>query len=219
MAIRERYQHDLAELQQRLLELGDLVDKTIVRALWVLNHKDIDAARRLIDDDTTIDDIRYAIEDQALGLIARQQPLARDLRIITALSDLASELERIGDYAEGIAEIVIRNPTSTTLAPPYQLDKMANAARDMLRQSMRAVAERDAEAGERLQRADDHVDTLYQQIFQEMLIAMREDPDQSEAATYFIWAAHNLERIADRTVNIGERAAFIATGTLTPRRS
>ena len=218
MAIRGHYEHDIADLERRLLALGEMVDRAIVNAIWALMHHDIGGARRVIANDTAIDEQRYEIEEQALRLIARQQPLAGDLRAISSWMGLASELERIGDYAEGLAAVVVRTADLPVLEPPPLLNQMATEARMMLRKAIHAIVARDASAAEQMERADDHVDELYSRVLRELLAVMREHPDLSETATYLLWAAHNLERIADRTVNIAERAVFIATGTLVPYR-
>ena len=214
MAIRGHYEHDLADLQRRLLWLAEPVEQAIVRAVWALMNADAAAARRVIAGDTTIDSLRYDLEEYALRLIVRGQPFAGDLRTISAFMSLAAELERIGDYAEGIAKIVLRRAALPKLKVPAILNEMAGAARAMLQQGLRALVERDATAVERLERADDTVDQLYRQLSADLMALMREEPLQIEAALYLLWAAHNLERIADRTVNIAERAAFVATGTL-----
>ena len=218
MAIRGHYEHDIADLERRLLALGEMVDRAIVNAIWALMHHDVGGARRVIANDTAIDEQRYEIEEQALRLIARQQPLAGDLRAISSWMGLASELERIGDYAEGLAAVVVRTADLPVLEPPLLLEQMAIEARMMLRKAIHAIVARDATAAEQMERADDHVDELYSRVLRELLAVMREHPDLSETATYLLWAAHNLERIADRTVNIAERAVFIATGTLVPYR-
>lgn len=214
MTIRGRYEHDIAVLQRRFLALGDLVDRAIGNAVWALVHHDVSGARRVIANDTVVDEQRYTLEEEALLLIARQQPLARDLRVISTWMGLASELERIGDYAEGIAAVAVRTAGLPVLEPSPLLNQMANEARVMLRNAIHAIVVRDATAAERMERADDHIDELYTLVLRDLLTIMREHPDLSETATYLLWAAHNLERIADRTVNIAERAAFIATGTL-----
>ena len=218
MAIRGHYQHNFAELERRLLALGEMVDRAIVQAVWALMHRDIGGARRVIANDTAIDEQRYEIEEQALRLIARQQPLAGDLRAISSWIGLASELERIGDYAEGLAAIVVRTADLPALESPPLLKEMAAEARAMLRTAIDAVVARDVSAAERMERADDRVDEMYSRVLRELLEVMRDHPERSESATYLLWAAHNLERIADRTVNIAERAVFIATGTLAPVR-
>jgi phosphate transport system protein len=218
MLIRGNYEHSIADLQRRLVALGDLVDTAIIKSLWALRDHDVAAARRVIANDTAIDEQRYELEEQALRLIARQQPLAGDLRAISSWMGLASELERIGDYAEGIAAVTVRIAELPVLELSPLFSQMANEARAMLKDAIQAIVDRDATAAERLERADDHVDALYEQVLRQLLAIMRDQPELSETATYLLWAAHNLERIADRTINIAERAAFIATGTIAPTR-
>ncbi|MDQ5852614.1 MAG: phosphate signaling complex protein PhoU, partial [Chloroflexota bacterium] len=169
MTIRAHYEHDLAELQRRLLSLGETVERSIVSAVWALMHRDASAARRVVRDDAVIDELRYDLEEHALRLLALQQPLASDLRTISALMGLASELERIGDYAEGIAAVVLRSAALADFEAPPLVYQMAQEARAMLRTALQAVVERDAGAVERLERADDQVDDLYQQVLQELL--------------------------------------------------
>lgn len=210
MAIRAQYEQQLQALHQQLLWLSQTVEQAIVRATWALLHRDAAAARQSIAGDRAINELRYDLEDQALLLIARQQPSAGDLRQLSALISVASELERIGDYAEGISKIVLRSEALPPIQPPHVIHEMAQTAREMLRLAIHAVTERDPSARERLETIDDQVDQLYQRALALLIASMREAPAQIEAATYLLWAAHNLERIADRTVNIAERAAFIA---------
>ena len=139
--------------------------------------------------------------------------------MVSTLMGLASEMERIGDYAEGIAAIVLRGAELLPGNVPPSFGEMAQRARDMLGIATRAITERDAGAVARLEQADDEVDRMYRDTVQELLKIMRDQPQRSEAATYLVWATHNLERIADRTVNIAERASFVATGILVPTRS
>ncbi len=218
MSIRGNYDHSIADLQGRLLALGELVDHAIVRAVWALTERNVSGAQRVIANDTLIDEQRYELEEHALKLIARQQPIAGDLRAISAWMGLASELERIGDYAEGIASVVLRTVDLPQLELSPLLSEMASEARAMLKDATQAIVTPDSDAAHRLEHADDHVDALYERVLRELLTTMREQPDLSETATYYLWAAHNLERIADRTVNIAERAGFIATGLLAPQR-
>ena len=208
---------DLADLQQHLLRLAEAVDRAIVGATWALAHRDTDEAQRVIDGDAAIDELRYALEQDAILLLAGQQLLADDARAISAMMLIAAELERMGDHAGGIATIVLRSVELPSMGMPAALGQMAHKAREMLQHAIRAVIQRDTEAAVRLGRIDDTIDRLYQRVQWEALPAMREHPEQTEWATYLLWIGHNLERIADRAVNIAERAAFIATGTMAPR--
>ena len=216
---RRRYDHDLVDLQRRLLWLGDAVRRAIVSANWALLHHDAGSARRVVQGDSDIDGLRYGLEESALQMIARNQPFAGDLRMISAYMGVAAELERIGDYAEGIGKIVLRSTTLSGLAIPPDLQEMSVRVREMLDQALRAVVERDAQAVVRMERSDDLVDRLYQRLLAELVATMQAHPERITAAIYLLWAAHDLERMADRTVNIAERAAFIATGVLASHRA
>lgn len=205
---------DLVRVQQRLLYLAEAVDRAIISAQRALLTQDIAEAQQIIIADLLIDQLRVALEDDVHRLFAQQSALlGADLRAATSTLILAAELERIGDYAKGIASIVVRcDPFALQELPP-SLSQMAYKARDMLQQAMRAVITRDPMTMHRLRIADQLIDSLYQQLQQSALAMLRVTPEHSERATYLLWIAHNLERIADRSVNIAERAAFIATGT------
>ena len=212
--MRERYLHALAELEAQIRDMGGLVKRAVHNAIWALEHNAPAFAHEIIAKDRAIDERRYAIETAALDVIARQQPLARDLRTVSAILDLASELERIGDYAEGIAKILLRCAAQPALALPAPIPAMAAHAEAMLHDALEALHNRDPEAAVRLERADTSVDVLYIEVTAWAMQSMRKSPQTLERAMYYLWIAHNLERIADRTVNIGERTTFIATGTL-----
>lgn len=214
MVARPRYDNDLLDLQRRLLWLGEAVRKAILSASWALLHRDAGSARRVVQGDAAIDGLRYGLEEYALQLIARNQPFASDLRTISAYMGVAVELERIGDYAEGIGRIVLRSMALPGLAIPPGLEEMSVRAREMLDQALGAVIARDAQAVVRMEHSDDLIDRLYQHTLEELVATMRAHPERIAAAIYLLWAAHDLERMADRTVNIAERAAFIATGVL-----
>ena len=211
---RERYDQQLRGLQDDLLRLASLVESAIGRALTALQQQDVEEARRIIADDDLIDRQQYALEDKALSLIARQAPLAGDLRLISAVISIASELERMGDYAEGIAAITIRGAEQPLLKPLVDIPCMAQAAQRMLREALDAFVNRDAEAARQLAAADDEVDALTTQIQNELLAVVVREPRQIERALNLFFVAHNLERIADRATNIGERVIFLVTGQI-----
>jgi phosphate transport system protein len=213
MQVRSPTYHDmdLADLQQHLLRLAEAVDRAVVGATWAFAHSDVDEARRVLDGDAAIDGLRRALEERAVQLLAGQPHMLYDVRVISAVMLVAAELERIGDYAQGIATIVLRRVEQPLLGAPPALGQMAHKAREMLQYAIRALIKRDTEAAARLEQTDDAIDDLYRRVLQEVLPAMREHPEQSEWATYLLWIGHNFERIADRAVNIAERAAF-ATG-------
>ncbi|MDP9314455.1 MAG: phosphate signaling complex protein PhoU [Chloroflexota bacterium] len=209
---REQYDRQLKDLQDSLLRLASQVEGSIGRAVEALKTQDVDEARRIIADDDAIDRAQYAIEDAALLLIARQAPMAADLRMISAVISIASELERMGDYAEGIAEIVIRGANEPLLKPLANIPRMAQIAQRMLREALDAFVNRDAEAARRLGATDDQVDQLTTVIQNELLRIMVSEPTNIERALHLMFVAHNLERVADRATNIGERLIFLVTG-------
>ncbi len=211
---RPGFERELRGLQDEVLELGSMVDKAVERSIEALKRLDQPAAHAIIQDDLTVNAKRFAIEDLAIELIATQQPMARDLRTIVAVLSIIVELERIGDYAKGIAEIVLRHQDQPLLKPLIDVPRMAAKARDMLRRSLDAFVERDAEAAKRIAAEDDEVDALYDQVYRELLTYMLQDPRTIDRATWLLWTAHNLERIADRVTNICERVVYEVTGRM-----
>lgn len=212
--MRERYKHNLAELEAQLREMGGMVERAVREATWALERTEVGFAHHVIANDDLIDSTRYEVENAALNLIARQQPLARDLRIINTVIGVATELERIGDYAEGIAKLVLRNSTLPPALVPPQLHPMATQAQVMLNSSLQALLEREATAADRFHTEDRAMDALYHELSVGILARMREEPNAIERLVYYLQIAHNYERIADRTVNIAERTTYIVTGVL-----
>jgi phosphate transport system protein len=215
MTSRANYHADLARVQQRLLHLAEAVDRAIISAQRALLTHDMIESQRVVTADLLIDRLRIELEDEVHRLFAQQPSLlGADLRAATSTLILATELERIGDYAKGIAVIIIRSAALVPQEPPPSLSQMAYKAREMLQQAIRAVIKRDPTTLHRLRQTDQFVDSCYHQLRQSALVTLRVTPEHSEQATYLLWVAHNFERIADRSVNIAERAAFIATGTV-----
>ncbi len=211
---REHYVQQLRSLQDDLLRLAGLAEVAVGRAVTALQNQDVEEARRIIADDDIIDRQQYALEDRALLLIARQAPMAVDLRTISAVISIASELERIGDYAEGIAKIAIRGAGEPLLKPLIDVPRMAEKAQQMLRAAVEAFVNRDVEAARRLGIADTEVDDLTTQVQNELLTFMLRDPNNIERALHLMFVAHNLERVADRATNIAERLVFLVTGEI-----
>jgi phosphate transport system protein len=211
---REHYVQQLRSLQDDLLRLAGLAEAAVGRAITALQNQDVEEARRIIAEDDIIDRQQYALEDRALLLIARQAPMAVDLRTISAVISIASELERIGDYAEGIAKIAIRGAGEPLLKPLIDVPRMAEKAQQMLRAAVEAFVNRDVEAARRLGTADTEVDDLTTQVQNELLTFMLRDPNNIERALHLMFVAHNLERVADRTTNIAERLVFLVTGEI-----
>jgi phosphate transport system protein len=211
---RASFDRALRGLQDEVLVLGSMVDKAIARSIDALARLDQQAAREIIQDDLKINQERFRIEDLAIELIATQQPMASDLRTIVAVLNIIVELERIGDYAEGIAKIVLLHGDQPLLKPLLVLPRMADKGRDMLRRSLDAFVERDAEVAKRIAAEDDEVDALYEQVGRELLTFMINDPRTIDRATWLIWVSHNLERIADRVTNICERVVYEVSGKM-----
>ncbi len=211
---REHFIQQLRSLEDDLLRLASLAETAVGRSIIALKNQDVDEARRVIAADDVIDRHQYALEDRALLLIARQAPMAADLRMISAVISIASELERIGDYAEGIAKITIRGANEPLLKPLIDVPRMADKAQHMLREAVDAFVNRDVEAARRLADEDDEVDELTTQVQNELLSYMLRDPSNIERALHLMFVAHNLERVADRTTNIAERLIFLVTGEI-----
>jgi phosphate transport system protein len=212
---RETFDRELQRLQDEVLVLGSLVEKAIIQSVEVLKRRDLEGARRLIAEDRrVINEKRFAIESEALTLIATQQPMAGDLRVIAAVLEIAHELERMGDYAKGIAKINLMMGDEPLLKPLVDIPLMAEKARSMLHQALEAFVRRDVELARAIPKQDDEVDALYNQVYRDLLALMMQNPRDIDRATYLLWVAHNLERTADRVANICERVIFMVTGEL-----
>jgi phosphate transport system protein len=207
-------ERELEHTRSDILRLGSLVENAIERSVEALKNRDADLAQQVISDDEIINKLRYDIEEECLELIATQQPAASDLRMVIAATHIAVELERIADHAEGNAVITKRIYQEPLLKPLVDIPVMARVAREMIHAALDAFVAHDAEAAQRVAKRDDEIDTLYQQIFRELLTYMLEDPRTITRATHLLWAAHNLERIGDRATNVCERVVFMATGKL-----
>jgi len=204
----------LQEVEGDILTMGGMVVKAIDRAIGALKERDMALAHQIIADDSLINKQRFAIEDKCIGLMVTQQPMASDLRIIVAVLSIAIELERIGDYAEGIAKIVVMIGDEPSLKPLIDIPRMGEITVDMINKSLESFVKRDVDLAMRVVSLDSVVDGLYDQVFRELLTFMMVDPKTTNRATRLIWVAHNLERAADRATNICERVVFTVTGKM-----
>jgi phosphate transport system protein len=211
---RESFELELQRLQDELLVLGSMVEKAIIGSVDTLKRRDLEGARRLIAEDRILNEKRFAIEAEVLALIATQQPMASDLRTIAAVLEIDTELERIGDYAKGIAKINLMMGEKPLLKPLIDIPLMATKARDMLHRALEAFVQRDVDLARAIPNEDDVVDALYNQVYRELLTYIMADPHTIGQATHLLWVAHNLERAADRVINICERVVFTVTGEL-----
>jgi len=214
MEIRTAFHKKLGQIQDEILAMGSMVEKAIGQSVEALKNRDTEAANRIVKDDLYINRKRYEIEEKCIQLIATQQPMAGDLRNIICILNIVTELERIGDYAEGIAKIVLLIGDEPPLKPLIDIPRMADKTIDMLHRSLDSLINHDAETAREIAQEDDEVDDLYDQGFRELLTFMAEDPRTITRATRLIWVAHNLERSADRVTNICERVVYFVTGKM-----
>ena len=211
---REQFQRQIAALQDGVLEMGFMVERAVERAMQALMDRDVVLARSVIDEDKDINAVGYHLQNACISLLAQQAPMARDLRVIVSVTAIMSDLERMGDHAEGIARIVVTMQDEPLVKPLIDLPIMASKATEMLRNAVQAFVDQDTEAAYRVGGADDEVDRLYDQIYADLIQVMVGDPATIEPSTHLLWVAHNLERIADRATNIAERTVYSATGML-----
>jgi phosphate transport system protein len=211
---RETLDNKIRELNDSILELGSIVEQAILGSVNALVERDLENAKIIYDGDQAINQKRYEIERKALITVATQQPMATDLRRLSSIIDIAGELERIGDYAKGIARIVMRLGDHPPLKQLVNIPQMAQLTSDMLHRAIGAFINLDEEAGLSIPKEDDQVDVLYNLVYQDLLELMFEDRENIDRATFHLWVAHNLERAADRVTNICERTIFTVTGDL-----
>ena len=212
--VRKAFQEQIRELLEDLLEMGQMVADSIDRSVQALAEQNEALAQEVIDFDDEINAVQHDIDEKCLVLIATQQPMASDLRAILAVSNIAAELERIGDYTEGIGRLALKLAGQPLLKPLIDIPRMAEEGRNMLMSSLEAFARQDVAAAQQVGTQDDTVDALYDQVYRELLVFMMQDPRTITQATYLLWIAHNLERIADRTTNIAERVIFMDSGRI-----
>jgi phosphate transport system protein len=208
------YHKRLREIQDDVLVMGSLVSEAILRSVDSLKDRNLDLAHQIVAGDQKINDLRFDIEEKCIQLIVTQQPIANDLRIIIAVLNIITEVERIGDYAEGIAQIAIMIGDEPPVKQLIDIPLMAEQAVDMLRRSLEAFINQDADAARQICNEDDIVDHLYDKICLELLTLMMADLQIVSRATRLIWVAHDLERSADRVTNICERVIFVITGKM-----
>jgi phosphate transport system protein len=209
---RERFEQELKQLAGRVLELGGLAEAALRDSVGVLQRQDLDRARELIEADHRINMLRFDLEHEALTIIATQQPVAGDLRALAAVFEIVTELERIADYAKGIATITVSIGTGSRIAPPPDLGRMGELACGMLYRSLQAYVQGDARAARGIAEEDDLVDRLYEEVYRQLMGRLLVDPRDIDQALRLTWVAHNLERVADRVGNICERIVFSITG-------
>jgi phosphate transport system protein len=211
---RETFERELQRLQDEILILGSMVENAIMESVEILKRRDMEGSRHLIAQDQLINEKRFAIEADALVLIATQQPMAGDLRTLAAILLIATELERIGDYAKGIARVNLMIGQGPLIKPLIDVPRMAEKARSMLHRALEAFVRRDVALARTIPTEDQEMDALYNQVYRELITFIMVDPRTIEQANHLLWVAHNLERAADRVTNICERVIFTVTGEM-----
>lgn len=217
--MRASFEAEIQQLKDELLILGNMVEQQISNAVDALKRRDIAASMKVKEIDESVNSKRYAIEEQVLITIATQQPMAHDLRLLASILEIAGELERIGDYAKGIATINIRMGDEELLTPLVRIPSMAEKAVTMLHRAINAFLIEDVNEARLIPKMDDEVDELYTLIYKDLMKFICQDERSVERANWILWTAHNLERVADRVTNICERTLFTATGELKEIRS
>jgi phosphate transport system protein len=211
---RTQFEAQLEELRDRVLVMATAADRMVGQAVQALITQDLPGAEKVIEDDDRIDATDLEIEQECIRLIALQAPVAHDLHVIGSVLKTITDLERIGDHAVDIAKVARKLARDTFLKPLVDIPRMEQAVRQMLREAMAAFVDHDLDLVNRVVAADDEVDTLFHQFRDELHAVMRKDPELVVQASYLLFVAHYLERIADHTVNIAERVYYAETGNL-----
>jgi phosphate transport system protein len=213
-AVRKTFETEIQHLKDEMLLLGSMVEQQILGSVEALKKRDIEASQRIKEIDLQVNAKRYAIEEQVMIAIATQQPMAHDLRLLASILEISGEVERMGDYAKGIAVVNIRMGDQPLLKPLIDIPRMAQISVDMLHRALTAFINEDISSAHTIPLQDDEVDGLYGQIYHELMLFVIQDPKTIERANWLLWVAHNLERVADRVTNICERTIFTATGEM-----
>ncbi|MBZ0220955.1 MAG: phosphate signaling complex protein PhoU [Candidatus Methylomirabilis sp.] len=211
---REAYHKSIKGLEADLQQMAGLVVDAIKGSMEALKARDLEKSRHIVRNDMEINRKRFQIEEKCISLIATQQPMAVDLRILAAIINIITDLERIGDHAEGIAKISISIGDEPLVKPLIDMPLMSEKAVSMLERCMKAFIERDVKTAREICNEDDEVDAYYDKIYNDLVLLMIDNPKLIKDATYLIWAAHNIERMADRVTNIAERVVYMVTGKM-----
>ena len=211
---RELFEKKIKQIQDEILLLGSMVEQATLDSVKIFKNRDLEAAKTLVEDDQNINDKRFAVENAILILMATQQPLAHDLRLLASMLIVTNELERMGDYAKGIAHNAMRLGNSSIPVPIRNIEKMADLAVSMLHRALSAFINEDIKIAVTLPKEDDQVDALFNDSYRSIVKTMIADPDTIDESSPLLWVVHNLERFADRVVNICERTVFIKSGEM-----
>ena len=212
--LRKTFEAEIKQVKDDVLLLGSMVEESILGSVEALKKRDLNDSKKILEGDNEINKLRFDIESQLMVLIATQQPMAHHLRLLASILEISAELERMGDYAKGIAKINLRMGDQPLLKPLIDVPRMAEKGVDMLHRALAAFVNEDVETARQIPFEDDEVDALYHQVYGELMTIILGDASAIERANWLLWVAHNLERVADRVTNICERTIFVATGEL-----
>jgi len=212
--LRKTFESEIQQVKDEIILLGSLVEQNLLDSVDAMKKRDAEASHKVIELDKKINAKRFELENQVMIIIATQQPMAHDLRVLASLFEVISELERMGDYAKGIGIINVRMGSQPLLKPLVDIPRMAQIGADMLHRALTAFVNEDIAAARAIPAEDDLVDELYNQVYRELMTYIMADPKNIERANWLLWVAHNLERFADRVTNICERTIFIVSGEL-----
>ena len=210
--VRKTQDEALDRIREQLLKLGNLAQDAIRKAVWALEKQDETLSREVLDGDDVLDDLASGIEEGCLLFTARYQPLAQDLRTVSAINRMALDLERIGDLGVSIAKITRFFFGKTLIKPLIDIPRMAAIVEEMIDGTMRAFINRDVEEAKKVCPMDDLLDDLDRQIFNELLLLMIENPRVIEQATQLVLVSRALERAGDHTTNLAEKTIYMVTG-------
>jgi phosphate transport system protein len=210
--VREAYHKDLHKLREEILNMGSLVGKAIGDSVLSLKNRDVEMAQKVIDMDNEIDAIDHSIEENCMSLLALQQPMARDLRLIISVLKMSIDLERMGDLALEIAVITKITANTPPVKPLIDIPRMSEICQEMLKDTMSAFENKDVELAKQVAKRDDEIDMLFDQIRRELITVMIEDPKKLSGAQHLTFVARYLERIGDHITNLCENVVFMVTG-------
>ncbi len=210
--VRQTFHIELTDLEQELIRMGALVEDQLRRSVRSLTDRDVVAARQIIADDDRVDAMEMNIERRCLTLLALQQPLASDLRIVSTVLKIITDLERMADHAADIAKVTVRLNQEPLIKPLVDIPEMARITSSMVRLALNAYIHRSIEEAMIMIRLDDDVDHLYAKAFRELLDVMRARPETVAQGTYLLFVANYIERVADHATNLGEWVIYMVTG-------
>ncbi|PWB54863.1 MAG: phosphate transport system regulatory protein PhoU [Candidatus Methanoperedenaceae archaeon] len=210
--VRELYHKDLHKLKEEIVSMGSLVGTAIGDSVLSLKNRDAGLAQKVIEMDHDIDALDYSIEDNCMRLLALQQPMARDLRLIISVLKMSIDLERMGDLALEIAVITKITAGSPPIKPLVDIPRMSDICQDMLKNLMNAFENKDIELAKAVAKRDDEIDMLFDQVRRELISYMIEDPKKITGAQHLTFVARYLERIGDHITNLSENVVFMVTG-------